>query len=296
MRISVITQPYNTQGKNRGGGAGPGALLASDLTGALRAQGHVISSVASVELTADEERAYGDWRRVAVANGHLGDLVAAARGDGDFVLGLYADCNSALGCLGGLARSGQPHWPLRVGLIWIDAHADYNTPETSLSGMLGGMPAAVACGKCLTAYRERSGLRVPLQQPDIAMVGLRDVDDDERAALAADGIVTLTETDMVEDTERMRTVMEAMSRREDVLYVHVDLDILEPDLAPAAGLPSAGGISGRELGIGLRHLLAYPKVGALALVSYKVDRDHDGRTLAQVREAILGALSGVDRP
>jgi len=74
--------------------------------------------------------------------------------------------------------------------------------------------------------------------------------------------------------------------------VHVDLDILDPELAPAAGLPSPGGISGEELGNGLGHLLSYPKVRALALVSYKADRDETGDTLSQVIDAILGATAG----
>jgi len=292
LKISVITQPYNTQGKGKGGGAGPGALLQSGLIEALSEQGHDVSGPLAVELTADEEQAYGDWSRVAVANSHLADLVSEANSGGAFALGLFADCNSVLGTLGGLARSPDPAWPRRVGLIWIDAHADYNTPETSPSGMLGGMPVAIACGKCLEVLRHKSGLRVPLQSPDVVMIGLRDVDPLEREALQRDRIAALTVDDLLTGSERLSWAMENLSAREDLLYVHVDLDILDPELAPAAGLPSPGGISGEELGNGLGHLLSYPKVRALALVSYKADRDETGETLSQVIDAILGATAG----
>ena len=251
MRISVITQPYNTQGKSLGGGAGPAALLAAGLLEDIRRQGHQVNGPHAVELSPTEECRYGNWVRVGTANGRLADLVAASAANDDFVLGLAADCNSVLGVLGGLSRSTEPAWPRRVGLVWIDAHADYNTPETSPSGMLGGMPVATACGKCLTALRLQSKLRVPLQSPDLLMVGLRDVDPPEVDALTADGVVCLSADDLITGTERMCHALRQLSARVDVVYVHVDLDILDPGVAPAAGLPSAGGITGAQLGAGL---------------------------------------------
>ncbi|MHB0887020.1 MAG: arginase family protein [Bacillota bacterium] len=290
MRLSVITQPYNVQGKGQGGGAGPAALLKAGLADALRAQGHEVHGPMGVELTAEEEVRYGGWNRVGTANGHLADLVATARANGDFILALGADCNSGLGVVGGLARSDEPAWPRRVGLVWLDAHADYNTPETSPSGMLGGMPVAVACGRCLSDLRRRSGLRVPLQAPDVVMVGQRDLDPPERQALEADGVVTVGVEEWLSGSDRLRWALKHLSEREEVIDVHVDLDILDPERAPAAGLPAPGGISGEQLGSGLRRLLAFPKVGALTFVSYKADGDVGGRTLREISAAILQAI------
>ncbi len=325
MRVALIAQPYNVQGKGQGHGSGPEALIRAGIADRLTAQGHTVQGPATVTLTPDEEARYGGWNRVGMANGCLAGLVAAARlrpggveagGSGvardtracdsvnaqPFVVALGADCNSVLGILGGLARSVEPEWPRRVGLVWIDAHADYNTPETSPSGMLGGMPVATACGKCLPRLRRASGLRVPLQAPDVLMVGLRDVDPPEQEAIKEDGIVTLTVDDLLQGeagsdgsawSPRLKWAMDRLCAREDVVYVHVDLDILDPTLAPAAGLPAPGGISGDQLGEGLRRLLSYPKVGALALVSYGAERDEDGRTLDQVMRAALGATQGL---
>jgi arginase len=204
---------------------------------------------------------------------------------------LLADCNGVLGVLGGLQRGERPTWPKRVGLVWIDAHGDYNTPETSLSGMLGGMPVAVAAGKGLHRLRLRNGLKVPLQSPDIVMMGMRDLDDLERQALEEDEIEILREQDLIARSPRVSEAMERLSQREDIIYVHVDLDILDPRVAPAAGLPSPGGLTGRQLGRALKAMLAYPKVGALGVVSYRADADEDGRTLQEVLDAISGAMA-----
>lgn len=293
MRIRIITQPYNTRGKKIGGGAGPDALLASGLRSDIAGQGHIVADPCAVQLSPAAESRYGDWLRVGAANEALATAVAAAAGTGDFVLGLFADCNSVLGMLGGLTRTADPAWPRRVGLVWIDAHADYNTPETSPSGMLGGMPVACAAGKCLAGLRLQSGLRVPLQSPDILMVGLREVDPPEQQLLAEDQIVCLTAADFINSSPAMDYAMCQLSARSDLLYVHVDLDILDPALAPAAGLPAVGGISGCDLGRGLAGLMAYPKVAALALVSYNPERDTDLATREQILTAIKLATAGL---
>lgn len=87
--------------------------------------------------------------------------------------------------------------------------------------------------------------------------------------------------------------MRELSLRVDLIYVHADLDILDPTVAPAAGLPSPGGLRGEELGRALQSMLSYPKVGALALVSYSADRDSDGSTMKEISGAILIATSGL---
>ena len=291
MQMAIVTLPYNVQGRGQGGASGPGALLAAGLTQRIMAQGHSIAGIREVRLTGEEEKRYGGWNRVGLAGGHLADLVAQSSQEGSFVLALLADCNGVLGVLGGLQRGERPTWPKRVGLVWIDAHGDYNTPETSLSGMLGGMPVAVAAGKGLHRLRLRNGLKVPLQSPDIVMMGMRDLDDLERQALEEDEIEILREQDLIARSPRVSEAMERLSQREDIIYVHVDLDILDPRVAPAAGLPSPGGLTGRQLGQALKAMLAYPKVGALGVVSYRADADEDGRTLQEVLDAISGAMA-----
>ena len=204
---------------------------------------------------------------------------------------MLADCNGALGVLGGLQESLPPGQ--RIGLAYVDAQGDYNTPETTSSSMLGGMPVAVAAGKCLQRLRRQNRLKTPLEFQDIVLAGLRDLEAVERAAIIEDKIMTLSERDLTKRTPNLRAAMDAVCSRTAAVYVHVDLDILDPSLAPAAGLPAPGGLSGEELGLALGTMLEYHKVAAFSVVSYNADRDADGHTLQEVMKAVLIALPAV---
>src|SRR5262249_5286855 len=129
-----------------------------------------------VSLNAEEEKAYGAWNRLALANGQLSKLVANERRDGYLPVGLLANCSALAGMLSGLQHSGPNARTLRVGLVFIDAHGDFNTPETTLSGMLGGMPVAIAAGLGLTRMRLKAGLGPALSPRHIVEAGVRDTD------------------------------------------------------------------------------------------------------------------------
>jgi arginase len=291
VRIQVVALPYNVEGKGTEGASGPAALLEAGLPQRLREQGHEVPEPVTVALSPADEAQYGAWNRVGLAGGRLADLVSKARREGSFILGLLPDCNGVLGVLGGLQRSLPAAGC--VGLVYVDAHGDYNTPETSPSGMLGGMPVAVAAGKCLHRLRKQNRLETPLRPVDIVMMGLRDLDLLERQAVLDDRLVTLTEHDLVSCSAAMRRAVESLAAREDLIYVHVDLDILDPSVAPAAGLPSPGGLTGEELGRALKTMVGHPKVAALSLVSYRADSDRDRRTLGEVMSAVMLAGSGL---
>ena len=294
MKISVVCLPYNVQGKGVSGGSGPQALVEAGLLEKIRSQGHEIVGVDTISMTKEEEKEYGGWNRVGLSGGHLADKVSELRADDHFVLGLLADCNGVLGVLGGLQNPKGKDNPQRVGLVYIDAHGDYNTPETSPSGMLGGMPVAVAAGKALHRLRLQNHLKYPLQSPDIKMVGMRDLDDLERDEILGDDLEIIREKDLIDKTDAIKNMMDKLSEREDVIYIHIDLDILDPEYAPAAGLPSSGGLSGKQLGEALKIMMAYPKVKALAAVSYRADADQDKRTMKEVMDVILGGTEGLE--
>jgi len=136
--IGIIVNPY------AGDRAGPeldadaAAMAEGGLEQVIAAAGGRIQGSVTVALTETDERQYGRWNRFGLASGHLADMASANQRAGFVNLGLYNNCSSLMGMLGGLRHSADP--PVRVGLVWIDAHGDYNTPETTLSGMLGGMP------------------------------------------------------------------------------------------------------------------------------------------------------------
>ncbi len=292
MRIIPITHSYTTAGRGRGGGTGPPRLLERGLLTSLRGLGYLVGEPRDVKFPG-EVLVRGGWELVAGAGGALRDVVVdVRRSDPEaLILGLLADCNALLGMLGGLQAPVKGAWPRRVGIAFLDAHADYNTPDSSPSGMLGGMPMAVAAGKALPTHRLRAGLRYPLQAPDIVMAGLRDTDPKEARALRADGIVTLTTGDLEDSRDAASRILEPLVAREDSIYIHVDLDILDPNLAPAAGLPTPEGISGEHLGQLLKEMLTFPRVKALSVVSYRAEDDEDGRTAREVEKVLMGALA-----
>jgi len=138
----------------------PNALEEGGLLQLLEEWGCTVEDRKTAALTEEEEKAYGARYRMALASSHLADIVADQIRGGLLPVGLLSNCNGLMGMLAGHQNAGQGK-PLRVGLVWIDAHGDFNTPETSLSGMLGGMPVAVSTGLCLHHIRRACGLDPP---------------------------------------------------------------------------------------------------------------------------------------
>ena len=289
--VAVVVNPFN------GDRAGPEtdgdarAMLEGGLAGAVATAGGRIVRTDEVALTADDERQYGRWNRFGLASGHLADLAARNAADGFLNVGLYNNCSSLMGMLGGLRHATAE--PRRIGLVWIDAHGDYNTPETTLSGMLGGMPVAVAAGDALTRMRRQAKLDEPIRKTDIVMVGVRDTDPLERARIDADGITELSVADVRALGRAFEEAMDRLSATTDAIYVHVDLDVLDPSVIPGHPLTAPDGPTGEELGAAIAAMFRYPKTVALGLASYPHRDDPDGVTLRAVHELVRGAVRGM---
>jgi arginase len=246
----------------------------------------------TAELTADEEKAYGNRYRLGLASKHLANIVAEQINDNLFPLGLLGNCNGLMGMLAGHQWSG-PCWnPLRVGLIWIDAHGDFNTPETSLSGMMGGMPVAISTGLCLHHIRRTCGLNPPLPMSYVTMVGVRDTDPGEQYQLDAYNISQISVSDVKRLSPAIDMEMDRMNRLTDLIYVHVDLDALDPVDMPGAGLPVADGFTAIELADALELMFETPKTKGLGLASYPATRDPEKIGLKSVYRLVEGAIKG----
>ena len=126
--------------------------------GARRSVAVALAPANIVALSAADEREYGEWHRMGLANGHLAELTGANAREGTLTVGLLANCTSVLGMLGGLQHQDPSGVPARVALVFIEAHGDFNVPETMLSGMLGGMPVAVSAGLARAQMERLSGV------------------------------------------------------------------------------------------------------------------------------------------
>ncbi len=292
---------------------GPAILERSGLKEMLTDLGCEIVKVSTVQLTPDEDRQYGEWNQDALESKHIGELIAENREGEFFTIGLLTNCTDLLGMLAGLqhlkpgtidkadSRSLQSEGlagrkPLRVGLMWIDAHADFNTPETTLSGMLGGMPVAIAAGLCLTRLRMKAGLDPALPTKYIVMAGLRDVDPLEQELLDRSQCEFISVNDIRNLSDEINLQMERLSRLTEIIYVHIDMDVLDPSEVRGHSLTAPEGPTSKELAAALEIMFQHPKAGAIGIASMPYgERDKDLTSLKAAYRLIEGAIKGIKK-
>jgi arginase len=274
----------------------PDYLESGGLSKILEGQGCRLRPISTVALAPEEQKAYGEWNRLGLANGRLAQIVASEVKEGAFPVGLLANCSALMGMLGGLQRSGPPSRPLRVGLVFIDAHGDFNTPETTLSGMLGGMPVAISAGLCLTRLRLKSGLDPALPERHIVLAGARDLDPLEQDLLDRSAVQRLSVEDIKTRSASIDRQMKRLASLTDVIYVHVDMDVLDPTEVSGHPLAVPGGPTSLELAAALTEMFRHEKAAAFGVASTPSgDRDRDGRSRQAAYNLILGALKGMQQ-
>ena len=176
IKVDVIKNPYGGSRNTPELSTNPDYIHAAGLERLIGEWGgELIRPVQDIRLSAEQEQAYGEWNRMALANSNFAAVVREGLQDNLITVGLEANCNDLLGMLAGLKYDADGN-ARRVGLVFYDAHGDFNVPETTLSGMLGGMPVAVAAGHALHNLRQTTGLAEPLPMSDIMWGGVRDLD------------------------------------------------------------------------------------------------------------------------
>ena len=296
VRVALIKMPYVGERNVPDTSRGPDYLEQGGIQKLLESQGAQTKPVSNTALTSEEEKAYGSWNKLALASGDLAKIVSEERRGGYLPVGLLANCNGILGMLSGLQHSGPSAKPLRVGMVFIDAHGDFNTPETTLSGMLGGMPVAIATGQCLTRMRLKAGLEPALPTRHIVEMCVRDTDPLEQELLDRSEIQQLTLQDVRTRSANLHREMKRLSEATDVIYVHVDMDGLDPREVAGHPLTVPGGPTSMELAAALTEMFRYEKVAAFGVASTPFD-DHDKTGLSRqaAYNLILGAVKGVQQ-
>jgi arginase len=296
VRVALVKMPYVGERNVPELSRAPDDLVAGGLAAALEQMGARLKPVATVRLAPEEEGNYGAWHRLALANGHLADIVADDVREGDLSVGLLANCSSLLGMLGGLQRSGPSRRPLRVGLVYLDAHGDFNTPETTLSGMLGGMDVAAAAGLCLTNLRRTSKLDVPLPPRSIVLAGVRDTDPLEQELIDRSDVTVLSVQDLRARSAAFRQALASLSARVDRLYVHIDMDVLDPREVPGHSLGVPNGPTSVELAAAVVEMFKDPKAAAIGIASTPTgERDKEGLSVKAAYELIRAAVRGAQQ-
>jgi arginase len=293
VRVALIKMPYVGERNVPELSGGPDYLEQGGIQKLLEERGVQTRPVSTVVLTADEDKTYGAWNHLGLANGDLAKLVADERRSGNLPVGLLANCSSILGMLSGLQHSGPNAKPLRVGMVFIDAHGDFNTPETTLSGMLGGMPVAIAAGMCLTRMRLKTGLEPALPTRHIVEICVRDTDPLEQELLDRSEIQQLSLEDVRARSANLHREMKRLSETTDAIYIHVDMDALDPREVPGHPLTVPGGPTSMELAAALTEMFKYEKAAAFGVASTPYgDKDKTGVSRQAAYNLILAAAKG----
>ncbi len=181
-------------------------------------------------------------------------------------------------------------------MVFIDAHGDFNTPETTLSGMLGGMPVAIAAGQCLTRMRLKAGLEPALPTRHIVEMCVRDTDPLEQELLDRSEIQQRTLEDVRTRSANLHREMKRLSEATDAIYIHVDMDARDPREVSGHPLTVPGGPTSIELAAALTEMFKYEKVAAFGVASTPFD-DHDkaGVSRQAAYNLILGAVKGAQQ-
>jgi arginase len=288
VELDIVSVPYRYDARGEGLGAGPEALLRAGLGRRLATRGFEVGEPREANLLAEEIEA----GRTAVNIGKLGARAAALVADGyragRAVLVLGGDDTVAVGVVAGTQTGAGPGSVL--GLVWLDAHGDFNTPETSYSGILAGMPVAVIAGLAGPLWREAAGLAAPLPTDRILLAGIRDLDEKEEALLRATNVRIVGAGELCGDA--FQAALDRLANRCTHLCVHVDLDLLDPRFVPSASTPSAKGPTVPEAAEALGRVLATGKVATLCLAGLNPGAGERGRTsLASAMGLLEQALS-----
>jgi arginase len=293
IKVTLVKNAYNGSREEAELSPGPDALENGGLADVLSRLHCERNASRNARLTPEEDNQYGAWNRMGLANGHLAQIVSGALREGSLPIGLLANCNSLMGMLAGLQHSGADARPLKVGLVYIDAHADFNTPETTLSGMLGGMPVAVSTGLCLTHFRLQAGLDPALPFSYVVLVAVRDTDPLEQALVDRYRIEMVSTADLRPPFARVKEQMKRLSELADLIYIHIDMDVLDPAEVPGHPLKVQGGPTSAELAAALEAMFQCKKAAALGIASYPADRDETKVSLKAAYKLIEGSIRGI---
>ena len=276
--------PYDSGHRGLRMGRGPEHLLENGLGERLGEKGRGVRS----EVLHPEGDPPAEVATAFELAGLVSHEVRSAVSGGEFPLVLSGNCNASVGTLAGVG-------PESLGIVWFDAHADFNTPETTTTGFTDGMGLAIAVGHCWKEMARSVPGFSAVPEENVVLVGVRDVAPAERGRLDASR-VGLVGPDLISNQGLRRALagaLDALRERVDRVYVHLDLDVLDADrVGKANGFAPGGGLDAEELEAALGMVRGRFAVAACGIASYDPALDKDGRVL----HAALASASALATP
>ncbi|HET7463485.1 MAG TPA: arginase family protein [Longimicrobium sp.] len=268
MLIDLIQVPYDSGHRDARMGAGPGHLVANGAVERLRQAGAEVRETAiglEAGFTAEVRAAFDLARATAFA-------VRVARGRGSLPVVLAGNCISAVGTLAAL-----PH--PATGVVWLDAHADLNTPETTTSGMVDGTALSTVLGRCWTGMTSRVDGFTAIPEEHVLLAGVRDLDPPEQYYLERSRVL-VAGPESVRSRTALAERLDTLASRVEGVYLHVDLDVHDPAEGRANAFAAPGGLTADEVRALIAEVAARIPITAAAITAYDPSHDEDGRVLA----------------
>ncbi len=294
--IRIIGVPLDLGQSRRGVDMGPSAMRVAGLETKLEALGYEVKDVGNVNVALAETKSVGDpqakyLKEISATCSKEAELVIKTLEDGAIPVVLGGDHSIAAGTVSGVAEFYRRNRQ-RIGLLWIDAHTDINTPDSSPSGNVHGMPLGAIMGLFESPLSELYGFSPKVQPQNCVLVGIRDVDNHERENIRKSGVHVFTMRDI--DERGMRTVMEEALRlagRGTVGYhVSLDLDWIDPEDAPGVGTPVWGGATYREGHLAMEIIADHGRMLSFEMVEVNPVLDERNQTAELAVELALSAF------
>jgi len=280
----------------RGVDMGPSALRVAGLQTRLKQLGHTVEDIGNVPVPQPEEQHYGEKNakylgEISETCKRVAEMTVKALDEDLMPLVLGGDHSIAVGTTAGTAGHFAKK-SKRIGMIWLDAHGDMNTPETSPSGNVHGMPLAAIMGYGPPELVDIAGVKPMVEPRNVALVGIRDLDSKERRLVKESGVHVFTMRDV--DERGMREVMaEALRFATDDTAgaaVSLDMDFVDPSDAPGVGTPVRGGVTYREAHLAFEMIADSRRMLSLELVEINPVIDLHNTTAVLGVELILSGL------
>jgi arginase len=280
MHVNIIQVPYDSGHREERQGRGPARFIEAGIVDALKSDGHYLST-----HCLDAESNYTTEITTAFElNRALSSQVSVAVQEGRFPLVLSGNCNACLGTTAGIGKDN--------GVIWFDAHGEFNTPETTLSGFLDGMPLAMATGRCWQALLKTIPNFEPVPDERVVLVGAIDLDQAEEEAFSGSAITVVPPIDF--DGNGADTFVQSLlklKQQVDSIYLHIDMDLLEFDDVYANHLKISGGMQPNTLKQAISIIKDHFALAACTVASDDPSGDPEGRIAAvgiQLMRQIVG--------
>jgi arginase len=294
--ITIIGAPLDLGAGRRGVDMGPSAIRVANLNRRVASLGYEVEDLGNVAVEQPESLPVGPRHsmylpQIAQTCVRLAKLIEKVAAQGKFPLVLGGDHSVAAGTVSGMSHFLQKR-KKTLGLIWIDAHADMNTPETSPSGNVHGMPLACCIGMGPRELTHICGYAPKVEPRHVALVGVREVDQLEKPHVRNSGVRAFTMRDI--DERGLRAIMEEAIQiagaGTEGFHVSFDMDSVDPQEAPGVGTPVRGGITYREAHLAMETICDSGRMTSMEVVEVNPVIDEANRTAILAVELVMSAM------